>query len=454
MSLLIGFVLVFLNITATFGQTPVGNKVHAELTRGNWYFTNEDSTDNIPLTWSHQWFTNVVNTLDGGSPVKNPIVKLQTKLNLLRFSIDDPLVFTAQPELGLYIWDFKGLQIEEPAHLPLSMWEQEENLIAKPGFSISRSVEPEILTEGVTFQTITVTFKLEEPLSPEVNNFSIRIGSPLIVYQGYRLVEGQFVSQMPVAGWDNYSPDDLSAEWAITPSNIELNRTYKFQSTLKSVKSIDLIGSPIFKPGVLINKARWQNPQSVTANSVTITDPNNIISATFSADNIVDWTPGVSDSRFDFWVNQIVSQVISPEPPFHVLIDADVDIKPETLNLKSKGVLTAFIKLPEQYSVKNINVNTITCNGASAIKGIVNNNNTLIVKFRRQDLQLQEIDPEEEIELTVTGQLSDGTMFEGSDEVRTAAYIKKITHSVEFRCQNQRINLKLPKEKKIKSHSH
>lgn len=103
MLLLIGFVFAFLNITAVFGQTPAGNKVHAELSHGNWYFTDEDNTDNIPLTWSHQWFTNIVNTLDGGAPVKNPIIKLQTNLNLVRFSIDDPLVFTAYPESGLYI---------------------------------------------------------------------------------------------------------------------------------------------------------------------------------------------------------------------------------------------------------------------------------------------------------------------------------------------------------------
>lgn len=444
MLLLIGFVFVFLNIPATFGQTPAGNKVYGSFTHSNQYSTNEDNADNIPLTWSHHWFTNVENTLDGGSPVKNPVIKLQTNLNLVRFSIDDPLVFTAYPESGLYIWDFKGLQIEEPAHLPLSMWESEETLIEKPKFSISRRVEPEILTEADTFQTITVVFKLEEPLPPEVNTFTIGIGSPLIAYQGYRLVEGYFVSQVPVAGWDNYSPDGLSAEWAIAPANIELGRTYQFQATLKSVKSPDLVGSPIFKPDVLLHRARQQNPQFVTANSVTITDPNNIISATFIVDNVVDWTTSFEDFRFDFWVNRSVSEVTSPTPPFHVLIDADVDIKPETLNLKSKGVLTAFIKLPEQYNVKNITVSTITCNGASVIKGIVDDN-TLIVKFRRQDLQLQKIEPEEKIELTVTGQLSDGTMFEGSDKVRTAAYIKKITPGVEFRCPDQRINLKFPK---------
>lgn len=341
------------------------------------------------------------------------------------------------------------MQIEEPAGLPSSMWEPEETLIEKPKFSISRRVEPEILTEGDTFQTITVAFKLEEPLPPEVNTFTIGIGSPLIAYQGYRLVEGYFVSQVPVAGWDNYSPDGLSATWAIPPANIELGRTYQFQAILKSVKSLDLVGSPIFKPGVSVIRVRWKNPYNVTANSVTVTDPDNIISATFSADNVVDWTTGVSDSRFDFWINPVVSEVTSPTPPFHVLIDADVDIKPETLNLKSKGVLTAFIKLPEQYSVKNINVNTITCNGASAIKGIVDDN-TLIVKFRRQDLQIQKIEPEEEIELTITGQLSDGTVFEGSDEVRAAAYIKKITPCVKFRCPDQRINLKLPKGKQTK----
>jgi len=188
------------NITPILGQDLVGNLVHVELTHGNWYSTDEDSIDNIPLEWSHQWFINIVNIPDGGPAVVNPIVELKTDLNLVRFQPDDPSVFTAQPESGLYIWNFNGLEIEEPAHLPLSAWETESTLVTKPRFSAFRSVEPETLTDEVTLQTITVTFKLEEPLPPEVNTLNISIGSPIIAYQEYRLVEGHFVSLVPVEG--------------------------------------------------------------------------------------------------------------------------------------------------------------------------------------------------------------------------------------------------------------
>jgi hypothetical protein len=260
-----------------------------------------------------------------------------------------------------------------------------------------------------------VVFRLEESLPAQVTDFSISIGSPVIAYGSHRLVEGFFVSQIPVEGW-NSGTDGVQAFWYTHPSNVEIGKIYMFQATLKSVKSPDLLGSPLFKPGVMVHYARcWMNPAIVvTANSMTITDPDNILSATFSADNVVDWTPqGFSDTRFDFWFNSGVSQVTPP--PFHVLIPATVRIEPETLNLKSKGVITAFVQLPEQYSIKNIDLSTVICQRAPAIRGVIAGD-TLILKFNRQELQ--NIVPGEEVEFLVTGQLTDGSIFIGEDLIK------------------------------------
>lgn len=150
-----------------------------------------------------------------------------------------------------------------------------------------------------------------------------------------------------------------------------------------------------------------------------MTDPDNIISASFSADNVIDWTPFYSDNRFDFWFNPETSQIT--EPPYHVLIPANVRIEPETLNLKSKGVITAFVKLPEPYNVNDIIVSSVICETcaeggvAPALKGVVADN-TLILKFNRQDLR--GLVPGEKVELRLRGNLTDGSIFIGKDMIR------------------------------------
>ncbi len=107
-------------------------------------------------------------------------------------------------------------------------------------------------------------------------------------------------------------------------------------------------------------------------------------------------------------------------------IEAEVSIKPETINLKSKGKFKAFIKLPSTYSVNDIVTDTVVCEGATAIDGKVDGADRFIATFNTQDLDLGfEIkihkgynDKKIETELTVTGELTDGTKFEGSDTVK------------------------------------
>ena len=64
-------------------------------------------------------------------------------------------------------------------------------------------------------------------------------------------------------------------------------------------------------------------------------------------------------------------------------IEADVRIEPETLNLASQGVFTAFIMLPAGYDVADIKLSAVKCEGVSAIRGTVARN-TFIAKFNRQ----------------------------------------------------------------------
>jgi len=115
-----------------------------------------------------------------------------------------------------------------------------------------------------------------------------------------------------------------------------------------------------------------------------------------------------SDSKKWIW---IVSETHSGNKK------TQIRIKPETLNLASKGTFTASIRLPEGHNVDEINLTTVMCEGAPVLKGkIKKNGNVLEMKFNRQDLL--NVSTGNAVRLTVTGMLMDGTTFEGSDIIR------------------------------------
>jgi len=98
-------------------------------------------------------------------------------------------------------------------------------------------------------------------------------------------------------------------------------------------------------------------------------------------------------------------------------IIAKVDIKPETINLASKGTFTAFINLNEEYDVRDINVSSLDIMGAHAVSSKISNESdgTLIAKFNTQDLV--NVHTGNEVKFNVTGEV-DGVKFVGSDTVK------------------------------------
>ena len=93
-------------------------------------------------------------------------------------------------------------------------------------------------------------------------------------------------------------------------------------------------------------------------------------------------------------------------------ISATVTLKPETLNLKSKGVFTAIIEL-QGHDVADVNLDTVECEGAPAVDWSIEDGR-LVVKFNIQDL---DVAPGDGVLLTVRGELNDGTPFGGWDRV-------------------------------------
>jgi hypothetical protein len=126
-------------------------------------------------------------------------------------------------------------------------------------------------------------------------------------------------------------------------------------------------------------------------------------------------------------------------------VPATVDIKPNTLNLRSRGKwITCYIELPEGYDVNDINVSTILLNDTIPPKmhrcrhgykhpaGIGDYDSDsipdLMVKFDRAsvisyivaNVNITKLFEERfmTITLTITGYLNDDTMFQGSDTIK------------------------------------
>ncbi len=131
----------------------------------------------------------------------------------------------------------------------------------------------------------------------------------------------------------------------------------------------------------------------------------------------------------DILISGIPSQpyiIRSTETEIFQIIPVTIDINPNTLNLNSTGNwITCYIELPNGYNVEDINISTFLLN--DIIPAEVHPTNIsdydndgipdLMVKFDRQAVQ-DILERGENVEITVTGEIADGTLFEGIDYIR------------------------------------
>lgn len=126
--------------------------------------------------------------------------------------------------------------------------------------------------------------------------------------------------------------------------------------------------------------------------------------------------------------NRDMYPLVKPWPT----IPATVDVDPDTLNLRSRGNwITAYIELPTRYDLNNIDVSTVTLEdtfsvdpnaptqiGDHDIDGVPD----LMVRFNRTQLESYIYHVlgirYGSVTLKITGQLYDGTPFEGSDTIQ------------------------------------
>jgi hypothetical protein len=119
--------------------------------------------------------------------------------------------------------------------------------------------------------------------------------------------------------------------------------------------------------------------------------------------------------------------LVELEPP---CIGATVKVRPRTVNLKSRGrVMTAFIDVPTEFDVRDINLSTVYIqrDGGPKVYALPwpysyydydrDGDKEMMVKFPRQEVHgILEVG--NEVVVTVGGQFTNFTCFEGTDTLR------------------------------------
>jgi parallel beta-helix repeat protein len=122
----------------------------------------------------------------------------------------------------------------------------------------------------------------------------------------------------------------------------------------------------------------------------------------------LDGKPRVIGSRIDMGAYEY-------SPP----VSAEVRIVPHSINPASKGKwINCYIWLSEDYDVVDIDPNSVVLEGKIEAQSLVVDEQQQVTVARFSRSEVQSILAPGEVELTVSGELSDGTRFEGNDMIR------------------------------------
>ena len=216
---------------------------------------------------------------------------------------------------------------------------------------------------------------------------------------------------------------DLELTEITTPAIIFAHESNSINATIENIGGADASS---------FNVSLSANGSIVDKTSVDSLSVDNSTNMSFS------WTPALAGDYELCVIADCDNDVTESKEENNVLcanvtvwLRANVTIKPETLNIKSNEIFTAFTWLPEGYTVSDVDGSTVVCGhytqplinrsyvtGAPAVEGYADDEHEYISWFNRQDLKDAGVPCGDAVTLTVTGELEDGTPFLGTDAVR------------------------------------
>lgn len=247
-------------------------------------------------------------------------------------------------------------------------------------------------------------------------------GTVELSIKGLRSADDQLINQNSILFIDveiNDSPETYSRSFDIVNGGASLEFTLEGLSKGDKVEIVN----------VVINKAASPIPSPTPTTTASPTPTNSPI-----ATPVATPTPSLAHAVSGLAIlapGGIIAESTAPTPTPTAtpgVIKADVEIKPETINLRSNGKFKAFVKFDSNspYDVNDIVTETVECEGAKAIDGKVDKGR-FIATFNVQDLDVnsqttlyrgQKNGEKKRQELTVIGELEGGIPFEGSDTVK------------------------------------
>lgn len=197
-------------------------------------------------------------------------------------------------------------------------------------------------------------------------------------------------------------------------------------------------GSTMTAFSVEVRHTRFEDDETLTLYSDGVAIATFPLNELLDSDDTTAFLGIVSDEPFDaafFDENSGSDDIAIADFRFAeaiIHINAKVDLKPETINLKSRGrYVTVYIELPGGYSVRDIVPESVVISGIGTdvieppleTVGPTNIGNRdrdryadLMVKFSRRELiRLLKVTDRS---ITISGELKDGTTFSGTDKIR------------------------------------
>ncbi|CAD6494684.1 MAG: Outer membrane protein assembly factor BamB [Candidatus Argoarchaeum ethanivorans] len=282
-----------------------------------------------------------------------------------------------------------------------------------------------VWTGDVTFSNSMITASdgsihyLNEPTALGALDEADKLGGfgYVLVDYGWGLYIEEVAGEPPI-GWDgwmyrvNYvspwvgAPDYTLADsdevlwyfgaWTAPPLKIELGKTTVMAGE-EFVVTVTADFGPVDNATVYANELTFQTGSDGTATLALDTAGNYIIYADKGT-----------------WADYTRSE----KKTVLVVMLAGVTFDKKKLDLNSSGILKAFITLPEGYDVADIDVSTVECEGAHAFGdgSVIPGKQALEVKFKIPDLV--DVPTGDAVSLTVSGELTTGERFEGSNTVK------------------------------------